>query len=318
MGRIGVGLGSIAVRTVLILLTVSLPAAVAGQGQESKPLLNLQPDSPWELDYAEDSCALRRKFVSGEISGVLEFRKYSPSLDFELTVLASGLELTKGSVAFQFAPDDDFVIPSLTYTAKFGKEFQGFIVSNMSFQRTAERSDGKEKSEAILKSGEGHGLPPLDPTRERVRAAQIESLNIRDGFERDLSFQTGPMDQASAALDKCIDELITHWGIDAEAHKSLSQPARVLHPERLAQRILTNYPLNLQREGKSAIMRVRMMVDARGKPTACTIQVPSADKDSEATTCKQLMIAARFEPARDVAGQPIPSYYVTTIAYSQN
>ena len=60
------------------------------------------------------------------------------------------------------------------------------------------------------------------------------------------------------------------------------------------------------------------MVDASGAISSCLIAKMTSAEYIETNACEEFERSAEFEPALDAAGQPIDSYYVSTILYRVN
>ena len=58
------------------------------------------------------------------------------------------------------------------------------------------------------------------------------------------------------------------------------------------------------REDREGTTGFRVSYDASGKPTGCDITSSSGHADLDAETCKLVMRRARFDPAKDRAGNP--------------
>jgi TonB family protein len=121
------------------------------------------------------------------------------------------------------------------------------------------------------------------------------------------------MDKPMDAMRVCLDELITHWGIDAAANRTLtrravpkSDPRHWLTPD--------DFPAQMMREQKSGVVNFRLMIDPDGTPTKCVVQTPGGSAFDE-TTCNVLKRRARFAPALDASGRPIASFYVNTVRW---
>lgn len=117
------------------------------------------------------------------------------------------------------------------------------------------------------------------------------------------------------AMRACLDELMTHWGIDAKAHRTLSRAVTAFEWENWVPKVAATYPVGMLFEGKSGIVRARLIVDETGKPVSCHLQMKAQDTAFEKTACDRLMKFARFLPALDAAGRPITSYWTETIQY---
>ncbi len=117
-----------------------------------------------------------------------------------------------------------------------------------------------------------------------------------------------------AALSRCTDELLEHWGIDVAAHKTLRRkttpigsPARWITPQ--------DYPLPLLSKGDQSIIQFRLTVDSTGKPTGCHIQTEMKPAGFNDVVCAALMKRAKFLPALDEDGNPVASYYINSVIF---
>lgn len=115
------------------------------------------------------------------------------------------------------------------------------------------------------------------------------------------------------ALHDCVDELVTHWGIDVEAHKTLTRPA--LPIDMAAAASMVGYPPKMLRQRMPGLVNVRLAIDEAGRVTACHIQMPLSDPEFAASSCADIQHAFEFEPALDKDGKPIASYWVTRVVF---
>jgi TonB family protein len=115
-----------------------------------------------------------------------------------------------------------------------------------------------------------------------------------------------------------MDELLTHWGIDARAQKTLSRPVKALEQAEWVRKVQAVYPVGKLLALENGLVRVRLIVDPEGKPSSCHIQMKAKDDDFEQAACGTMMRHARFEPALDASGKPIASYFVTSVIYRVN
>lgn len=153
---------------------------------------------------------------------------------------------------------------------------------------------------------------------ESLRAtieSEIAGLVIESAFDETLSLRTGSLHGPMEAMRTCLDELLTHWGIDAEAHKTLSRPVEPIDYARLVREVQEDYPVRMANKGMQAFIRVRLNVSADGVPTACHPQSQINEQDFERVACDNMMRFARFRPALDKDGEPIASYYRVSIYY---
>ena len=101
--------------------------------------------------------------------------------------------------------------------------------------------------------------------------------------------------------------------INLNEHKRASNEVET-RDERFIRSIQRQYPLRTLREGRGGVVGLAILVDPSGKPTECKITDDSGDRDLNEVACEGLM-QARFDPALDASGQPIPSYWVTRVTY---
>lgn len=290
-------------------------AAFLGLLQPSAALADnivLQPSSSWHLDYGEDKCRLARSFGEGENRVMLLLDQHQPSDTFTwtaagppVTTFASGRKFTA-----QFGPAMSLreIEPS---SSTFSGELEGHgkAVIIHGHLGDAEFKAAEAAQEAAAKP---IGLPQLDA----AGAKGMEWLELRRGRGNSLRLATGPMGPTFKALNNCMANLVTHWGLDAE-----QQARRVTGPEwtnapQVARKIQQTYPLQALRQGKQARMHIRVMVDATGKATRCVrTDVTTAD-DFTDKPCQIIMRDSEFQPARDASGAGVPSYYATSVVYA--
>jgi protein TonB len=85
-----------------------------------------------------------------------------------------------------------------------------------------------------------------------------------------------------------------------------------------ASRIQSNYPRRAEREGIEGSVGVRVTIGPDGKVSACSVASSSGSADLDAAACDGMTRYARFNPALDTAGNPIPDSWKTTIVYKLN
>lgn len=297
--------------TVIAAIALSPLSGTAQAEQED--WLQLSPASPWVMDYAEDSCALRRGFGEEGQRVYLELRKFSPSVETQMIVTSNDIGRRTAPLRGQgmragFLPDSELDDVSQAMGIDVGELGSG-IIWNTNFLTTEQQA----LNEQMLEDGES-GLAVSDEERD-AREAAISGFGVGNAFRQNFILRTGAMHAPMEAMRTCLDELLTHWGIDAEAHRTLSRPVRPLDQQSWARQLVARYPSSQLRVGGQAWVRVRMMVSAQGEPTACTVQALMSDEDFNQTACRLMMRHARFEPALDAAGVPIDSYMTTSIIY---
>jgi Gram-negative bacterial TonB protein C-terminal len=287
------------------LLTLSMPATVAAE----KPPLPLQQSSAWNVDYADDRCRLMRKFGTGKDEAYAIFDRYGPTDRFRMTLAGRPFKtiVENGEATVRFGPTE------AEQKLKFYRGTLGDMPALVfrSQIRVAPPSVAEQTVIDNAKNGVWIELAPVGPERERA----IKSLSVGKPLRQTVVLETGPLQKPFEALAKCVDDLMTTWGIDVERHKTLSQSVRPLTSpgEWIVSR---DYPLKMLSAGQPAIVEFRLSVGADGKPASCHIQSTTRPKDFDAAVCESLMRRARFAPALDAGGEPIASYYRNTVNFA--
>jgi TonB family protein len=76
-----------------------------------------------------------------------------------------------------------------------------------------------------------------------------------------------------------------------------------------------DYPAAAIRNGEQGVVSFELAVGVDGRVTGCTIVGSSGSRLLDSTTCAILVRRARFAPARDQSGQPVPDTFAGRIAW---
>lgn len=285
----------------MVLVSIVSPAMAADQPA-------LAPSGPWNLIYAADSCALRRTFGAGEDRAYLEFRRFQPGLGLQTVIASSRMKpLEPVTIRYRFGGDTDWREVEQAVAVSVDRGFEGvlFDSSLLSLPEYEELEDPLEKA-AYLRENDL-------PTLEREAAARADTITLRRPFRKELSLQLGPLHAPIAALNTCIDELMTHWDIDVEAHKTLTRPATPLNLSEVGS--IIDYPPKMVWQSMPGVVNIRLAIDETGRITGCHIQMPLSDPAFEETSCVGIQHALDFDPALDKDGKPIASYWVSKVKF---
>ncbi len=290
--------------TLLAITSITAPTL----GKSAKEALVLKPTSAWHVDYADDRCRLARQFGEGDQQAYVFFDRYGPGEYFRLTL--AGKPMTtftdKGDAAVQFGPAEREQ-QLLFFNGNSGK------LPALVFASGARLAGPSEAEWNAIKSrgkDEWIDLAPISEARQKA----IKYMAIGKPLRRHVRLETGPMRAPFVALDTCIDNLMTTWGIDVEKHKLLSR--NVTPTESPGNWVVSrDYPLDMLRSGQPAIVEFRLSVGADGVPTACHIQSTTRPREFDDAVCKSVMRRARFDPALDATGTPLASYYRNTVRF---
>jgi hypothetical protein len=294
---------SLVASLIIVALTMSSPAIAAAPA----PLV-LKPTSSWQVNYAEERCRLGRQFGDGKQTVLLFMDRFSPSEYFRLTIAGKRIQTSvqKGEANIQFGPSEQE--QKIAFLAgNLGKE-PALIFSSSA--RVAPPSGSELLAMKDRENAERVVIQPISEDRQKA----IRYLRIGKPLQTPLMLETGSMRGPLAALDTCIDNLLSSWGVDVEKHKTLSQRATPLEPPG-KWIVSSDYPIAMLAAGQPALVNFRLNVGPDGIPTACHIQATTRPKFFDDAVCKSVMRRARFSPALDAQGQPLVSYYQNNVYF---
>lgn len=294
-------------RKIIAALTL-IATATPAFAQSAKEPLMLKPTSAWHVDYADDRCRLARQFGAGDELVYAFFDRYGPTEYFRLMLAGKAMKtsIEKADAAVRFGPAEAEQ-QILFFRGDLNKLPALIFASSI---RLA--SPTAAEFAAATKSDDDGWIDyaPIGEARQKV----VKYLTVGKPLRRAVTLETGSMRAPFVALDKCIDNLMTTWGIDTEKHKTLT---RKVKPRQSPGRwvVSGDYPLDMLASGQPAIVEFRLSVGADGVPTACHIQSTTRPKEFDDAVCKSVMRRARFDPALDATGKPLASYYRNTVRF---
>ncbi len=289
----------------IVASVLSAPALAA------KEPLRLSPVSQWQVNYSDDSCRMARQFGEGDTESFVMFERYRPGDPFQLIIFGKPFNKVRngGEAKVAFGPTESE--QSLGYY--FG-EMSGLpaLVFTPSVRLAAETEAELAEYKKWIKTDRlvDFTFEPIDTSRE----VAVEFISVDAPSGREVILETGSLGKPFAAFRQCIDELLLHWGVDVEAHRSLTREAT---PATSPSKWITNadYPSSMIRSSNQGIVHVRLDVAENGSATGCHIQSATDPEGFSDVVCRLLIRRARFEPALDARGNPISSYYVTSVRF---
>jgi len=275
------------------------PNDLAARAEADDKIVALQPISPWNIDFAENRCRLSRVFGSAEDMHLLFFEQAAPQASFGITFAGSQLS--------RFQPGRGLLIGMRGDVAM--EELGRYNIGDVEQVGPAIIIANHEVGRLVEVEGQVQGGIDL------AAAEKIDRIVLQHR-ERALSFETGDMMPPFQALNTCTGDLLRAWGLDQEQHASYTPPVWS-NQRRIVDRIVRAYPQRALRDGEGGIFRMRVIVEADGTVSDCLIEKSTITESLESPACKE-MEKARFEPALDAQGQPMRSYYATTVTYAVN
>ena len=288
----------------LLAVAAALSALIACPAMsQGRP--GLAPSGAWTLDYDDDSCALRRMFGAGENRAYVEFRRFGP--DFWLQAVVASERMTARNPArfrYRFGDEAEWRDANgINITLDNG--FSG-VIFNPQLAYNPEGIEDLQAYYAYLRSIDRKAV-------ESEAGAGIDTITLRGAYRRELRLQLGKLDAPIAALNECVDELMTHWDIDIEAHKTLTRAAIPI--DFTDSSSMLGYPPKMLQRSMPGLVHIRLAIGETGRITGCHIQMPLSDPEFEASSCADIQHAFEFEPALDKDGKPIASYWLTRVRF---
>jgi TonB family protein len=294
-------------RTVLILAAVSTVLSGAPASAET---LEIKPSSPWNVHFAEDKCRLAGFFGEGEDRHALIFEQHWPAGHFGLTIAGPRLRTFRESQSTNLKFfDDQANRETKPFRGDLGEFKHALIFSSATLDPSDESTQAQAEAESSLADGR---LPGIDTDFAR----QIRFVSVRQRSS-ELRLMTGPMEDAFKVLNQCAEDLVSTWGLDVEQQRTASRRPRWINEEKVVTKIAKSYPRKALSFGEQGILRMRVMVDQSGKVDDCVIIQATIAKKLKSPAC-DAMAQAQFEPALDAQGQPMRSYFATSISYRIN
>lgn len=291
-----------------VLVAVGLSLPMSGIAKEKEPQ-RLAPSSPWNVHYADDSCRFGRSFGEGDQRIMFSAARYDDGDDLRISFYGKSLKKNvDGELRLRFHPHDH-VKKLMFYPATGSNDLPSLVLSSSVRLYDTEEAD-KRRTDAFAADGSNYQSPPVTPEQE----AAITGWELSGKFMPHVVLETGSMVAVMATVRQCTDQLLGEWGLDVARHKGLSARAQ---PITSPASWMTNddYPRHLAERGVRGIVNFRLMIDADGGVTACHIQQSTRPSEFDEAACKGLMLRAKFKPALDADGQPMPSFYRNSVRF---
>jgi TonB family protein len=273
------------------MLAVMLAAGLVSSGVvEAKDRPVLSPTSKWQMDYAPSECRLLRSFGEGKDRITLQFSRLGVDDVLGMTLAGQELPKTEKYVLAKVSTSTMSEVPD-TYA-------RGYAASR--------------DTPAIVEFSNSAGIPRA--LRSDASADQMTRLGVRIGPFYSVQFDLGSMKGPLAAIDKCMDYIVTSWGLDpTEQRNRASAPQPISDPRSWFRS--SDYPVGQNENALGGYIAMRLLVTAEGSVKSCSIAKSGGDKAFEDLTCKLARARARFLPAVGQGGQSMESVWISTILW---
>lgn len=284
-------------------LAAALPvAALALSNPASAGTVAVAPSTQWNVNFGEESCRLGRLFGEGEERHARFLEQFYPAVSVSLTAAGPGFRRfrSRARTRLRFSEAEEGRVDN-PFTGEVEGVGDAVIYSDL-------RLDGQPSDESDQERDTA-SLPQLDAEW----AKGIEFVSLKQGSS-EVRLRTGPLGEVFEVLNLCAQGLVEEWGLDLEQHLSASRRPIWKNKGAVVRRVADSYPTKALRRGEQAIFRMVVMIDPQGEVTDCRVLKVTETELLTSPACTA-MERAEFEPALDTEGNPMPSYFATSITY---
>ncbi len=269
---------------------------LSAQESASAPI-TLDGATPWNVDYADNSCALMRGFGEDDQRVLVEFRQFAPGSLMRVMFASSVMTPVRDTALFTLAPEDPRQVEGIERLRGEGEDpIEGFFFNF-----------------ALASNLEEAGLFAESDDARDAREREIYGIQLGEVYPDTYFLRTGDLHAPMEALRTCMNDLLSSWGVAMDALRRNTRAVTPIDLERWADRIRNHYP----RTGRNREigLNVTVLVNPEGRVSRCVISNALTNEDFEAVACAALTEYARFEPALDADGEPTFGFWSTRIFY---
>ncbi|GAA0265421.1 hypothetical protein GCM10009127_00810 [Alteraurantiacibacter aestuarii] len=291
---------------------------------------------PWSLDFGDDYCQLASIYSNGDNEIALALERNRADNSVRMILVSDSIRTFRAAdqIGYSYLPSGGErtarYIKSETPDGRDYFNFGNIIIGPDPFAGFGAGGPGGPGGPGPGPGGPPPGAgagaqgadapfvqPPYDRAAELEFAAGINGIAFDEGLLRGFSLQTGSLRAPLEALQTCMDDLLVTWGLDYEKHRTMTRRAA---PVGQAFEWIPRGTVGFQEFGAFGGARnpFRVMIDAQGKPTSCTVHWPSLAERKNEAICKGIMENGSFTPALDADGQPMASYWMVDYVFGLN
>jgi TonB family protein len=301
-------------RSKSILVAITLAPLLIGA---SKPI-RLQPSSPWDVDYAENSCRLIRVFGDSDSSKTVLILESGAPDQMDMLVVGKSMTTYADKVAATFLPmgsksiEGDVIEDVRTHTPAVLWPQVPMLPDDVLGKLQREREQRRARP--------GVRPPALDLDEEagyrqkrQEFATQATELEIGTRHSQPVILETGSLGEPMRSFNKCSRDSLKDWGVNPEMEDKIVRPVWPSKSDLWFSS--SDYPADMAARGEESQVEIRLLVDATGKVTKCTSLSHFKEQEFNKITCAAVMKRARFEPAELADGTKVPSYYIRRVIF---
>lgn len=266
-----------------LTLCVLPMSALLMAAQDDEPT-SLRPTGAWTLNEQFARCTIERRFGPADQSHRLTFER-GPS---PLSVMAH-VRVPSGADTFR---PDRLILQS------------GGVV-----QQT--RDGWRDQSGGADAPHFTSYFESLNAVPDDASAARVDVLR---GQRPLLRFDFGGIGAALAALRACQDRRYAAWGADASAMRRVHVDATPFGDSR-HWATTDDLPEQFRNMRTRRLAATALELSAEGRVVRCTVIESSGEALLDYQSCRVLTARARYRPARDAAGQAVPTVVARNIVW---
>ena len=282
----------------------ALPAEakpLPGELAEKNRAVRLEPSSPWQLESLQDRCRLARQFDSSDGPGLVMIEQLAPTKGFDLTIAGPDIARSRKGSWFYAGMRSDLEMETIDPLE--------FDVAG--YDAALALADVRIDDD---KSGEAKDLQTVAAGIDIGSASKMERIV----FQRStaiVSFETGAMEAPFEALNECTRELLSGWGLDAEAHADY-KPSELPNAKAYFSRLHHEHVNKPGNVGRESLLRVRTLVNSDGSVADCFHEFALSSGGAQPDVCEEVR-QMQFESATDANGEPMASFYSASVFLSK-
>lgn len=284
---------------VLICLAVLMGRPVLAAQSAPAKTVELQRNGQWVLDADKQYCAIGARFGEGDQAITLQMYRYSLGDELEVRLISNRFHLNQlnNTISIGFGQ-------GLVKADALGGSADGapmMVAPNLRLV-PAVAARGKVMQDVL----------PVTPEQEEAVTSILFSAPTGPWFR----LATGSLKYPMLALRSCTVGLVNSWGYDSKEQAALKSAATpTVSPERWITFLDAPFLL-LAKNAQVGSVLFRLDVTSEGKVAQCTILTAIADERLRKATCDVLSRRATFYPARNAAGEPVRSFYINRVNWT--
>ncbi len=258
------------------LMSVLLVASLQAESAEPLP-----PTGQWKVDYQSKRCVLSRDFGTGAAQRGLSLVSELGREGVKLAISQAGRE-----------PRRD----------------KNFDVRVAAGEVTSEKLEARSTFDEALQ--QSVVTITLDDSLRTALPSTRRLTVTGNGYTAD--FAPAGMKGATAAFEKCDRNLAASIGMDLTMRDAVATRAKF--DGSVSELFgMNNYPADARRNNQSGRVGMLLTIDSAGRATRCRVIEKTDSESLNITSCALFLARAKFKPALDKSGVPVPSQLVTAI-----